>query len=62
MSQPEFEFEVGDPVQKVGGDYSFEGIVVAAFKKFSGQIRYVVEDERGLLFIFNEKSLQRNEV
>jgi hypothetical protein len=53
------KFEIGDQVYKIGGDYRFEGIVVAAFRKHNGAIRYVVEDLRGLLFIFNETSLQK---
>jgi hypothetical protein len=54
----DFRFRVGDKVQKVGGDYSFAGVVVAAFVKLSGAMRYVVEDDRGLLFIFAEKNLE----
>jgi len=50
-------FAVGDKVQKVGGDYSFVGVVVSAFCKRSGQVRYVVEDDRGVLHIFSEKNL-----
>jgi hypothetical protein len=46
-------YDVGDHVKKTGGDYRFDGIVVAAFYKLSGlRYRYVVEDPRGLLFIF----------
>ena len=48
---------VGDKVHKLGGDYRFEGIVVAAFKKLSGAERYVVEDDRGVLHIFSERNL-----
>jgi len=33
------KFKVGDRVEKVGGDYSFVGIVVAAFEKLSGADR-----------------------
>src|SRR5574343_172788 len=51
-------FEVGDRVEKIGGDYSFEGEVVSVFKKRSGAVRLVVEDDRGLLFIFNETNLK----
>jgi len=47
----------GDAVRKTGGDYRFEGVVVGIIVKLSGAIRYVVEDERGLLFIFNETQL-----
>lgn len=55
------KFKVEDRVQKVGGDYRFEGEVVAVFHKRTGQVRLVVEDDRGLLFIFNEKNLQKCE-
>jgi hypothetical protein len=51
------KFVVGDKVQKVGGDYAFVGVVVSAFGKHSGQVRYVVEDDRGILHIFSEKNL-----
>lgn len=52
-------FERGDRVEKVGGDYSFEGVVVSEVKKRSGAIRYVVEDDRGLLFIFNSSQIRK---
>lgn len=51
-------FEVGDYVRKDGGDYRFEGWVDAIIVKRSGQVRFVVEDNRGLLFIFSEKDLK----
>jgi hypothetical protein len=51
------KFIVGDKVQKVGGDYTFVGVVVSVFWKRSGQVRYVVEDDRGILHIFSEKNL-----
>ena len=54
MSMP---FAVGAVVRKVGGDYTFVGVVVAVFAKRSGQVRYVVEDDRGILHIFSEKNL-----
>lgn len=47
----------GDQVSKQGGDYSFDGWVVGIITKRSGEVRYIVEDERGLLFIFNRKNL-----
>lgn len=50
-------YEIGDSVIKDSGDYIFNGKVVAAFHKLSGKTRYVVEDDRGLLFIFTEKQL-----
>ena len=49
--------KVHDLVVKEGGDYSFEGCVVGVITKRSGAVRYVVEDDRGLLFIFNRKQL-----
>ncbi len=50
---------VGDLVSKVGGDYRFDGTVVAAFTKLGGAARYVVEDDRGILHIFGAKNLHR---
>jgi len=51
----------GDKVQKVGGDYTFVGVVVSVFWKRSGHVRYVVEDDRGILHIFSEKNLAPQE-
>lgn len=53
-------FEVGDRVEKVGGDYQFVGVVVAKFRKLSGAVRYVVEDDRGVLHIYSEKNLRHH--
>lgn len=50
-------FDVDDPVRKVGGDYTFEGWVVAKFNKRSGAVRYVVEDDRGVLHVYSAKNL-----
>lgn len=50
-------FKVGDKVYKIGGDYTFEGVVVAAFQKLSGVERFVVEDDRGVLHVYSEKVL-----
>lgn len=52
-------FNRGDRVCKTKGDYVFEGVVVARFEKRSGFLRYVVEDDRGLLFIFSQGQLSR---
>jgi hypothetical protein len=60
MTEPEEVYRVGDRVCKVDGDYTFDGIVVAAFQKLSGQWRYVAEDDRGLLFIFSSKNLKHD--
>ena len=44
-------------VVKTGGDYSFEGVVVARFHKLSGKERVVVENSDGILHIFNPTQL-----
>jgi len=51
-------FIVGDQVEKIGGDYTFVGYVVAVFPKLSGAIRLVVEDDRGVLHVYSEKILR----
>ena len=56
MEEPEF-FALGAKVSKGGGDYRFDGVVVAAFRKLSGVVRYVVEDDRGVLHIYSEANL-----
>lgn len=48
---------VGDRVRKCTGDYTFEGQVIAIVTKRSGAVRYVVEDDRGLLLILNESQI-----
>lgn len=53
----EIVYNPGDLVSKTSGDYKFDGTVVAAFQKLSGQTRYVVEDDRGILHIFSAKNL-----
>lgn len=55
------KYTIGDDVYKIGGDYRYEGVIVAVVRKLSGSIRYVIEDGRGLLFIFNEGSLGRRD-
>lgn len=52
-------FGVGDRVIKTDGDYTFEGTVVAVVHKLSGAIRYVVEDDRGILLIMFESKLKK---
>lgn len=54
-------FKTGDSVSKVGGDYRFDGIIRSVFKKGSGVIRLVVEDDRGILHIYSEKNLKKAE-
>ncbi len=50
-----------DKVSKVGGDYRFDGTIVAVFTKLSGVVRFVVEDDRGVLHIYSEKNLKIRE-
>lgn len=53
------DFAIGDYVEKVGGDYQFTGWVVGVPIKRSGAVRYVVEDDRGVLHIYSAKILRR---
>lgn len=55
----ETQLKIGTKVEKVGGDYTFAGVVVAAFVKLGGQLRYVVEDDRGVLHIYSGKNLKK---
>ena len=57
----ESPFYLGNKVSKVGGDYRFDGIIVGVINKLSGQVRYVVEDDRGCLHIYSGKQLKDNE-
>lgn len=50
------KFKLGDKVYKPEG-YKFPGTVVSVFEKTTGEVRLVVEDDRGLLHIFNESQL-----
>lgn len=53
--------KIGDRVEKVGGDYTFVGVIVADFLKLSGARRFVVEDDRGVLHVYSEKNLKLTE-
>lgn len=53
-----FAFKEGDIVRKTSGDYIFEGIILCAFRKRSGSPRYVVENEDGIIHIFNHSQLE----
>lgn len=53
-----FVFHEGEWVEKISGDYTFTGIVVARFRKRSGSPRYVVENEDGVIHIFNHNQLE----
>lgn len=53
-------FRVGDKVERhAASDYKFPGTVVAVLTKLSGERRYVVEDDRGTLFVQSDKTLVR---
>lgn len=52
------ELTIGAHVEKVGGDYTFAGWIVSVFHKRSGVIRYVVEDDRGVLHVYSRKNLR----
>lgn len=49
--------QLKDRVKKAGGDYTFEGVVVAMFNKRGGEVRYVIEDDRGILLIMNPRQI-----
>jgi hypothetical protein len=56
----EFEFKIGDKVEKTSG-YKWPGVVVAVFDTLAGERRVVVEcttpEVAGALHIYNEKQL-----
>ncbi len=52
------KMRVGHRVRKIGGDYRFEGEIVSIFMKRTGIPRLVVENDDGLLFIFNHGQLE----
>lgn len=47
----------GDIVRKRSGDYAFDGIIICEFYKRNGQLRFVVEDDRGICLIMNERQI-----
>lgn len=51
------KFERGHKFTKTSGDYTFEGTVLCGIEKLSGEIRYAVEDDRGLILIMNERQI-----
>jgi len=55
----DIDLEVWNTVEKVGGDYTFVGVIIAKFAKLSGATRYVVEDDRGVLHVYSAKILRR---
>ena len=53
-------FDVGDRVEKTGGDYAFVGYVVAVFRKHaSDEMRVVVENAERLIHIFHPRQLRQ---
>ena len=55
-------FQIGDKVQVLCRDHQlFDGVVVSVFKRLSGALRYVIEDDHGQLHIFGEPNLQKSE-
>lgn len=55
-------FRIGDKVERhAASDYKFPGTVVAVFAKLSGERRYVVEDDRGTLFVQSDRTLVKAE-
>ncbi len=55
------DIEIGDQVERVNSDYRFVGTIVSVFQKTSGLTRYVVEDDRGVLFIWNRKNFEKQQ-
>lgn len=53
------KFDNGDFVIKDGGDYVFSGDVRCTFYKRSGAKRVVVENNDGIVHIFNEEQLRK---
>jgi hypothetical protein len=49
---------VGDAVGKANGDYRFDGEIRSRLTKLSGAVRFVVEDDRGVLHIFRRSNLR----
>ena len=58
LSVPVFDDPPPKPVRVQGGDYAYLGWQVACFAKRSGQVRVVVEDENGRLFIHRPEQVK----
>ncbi len=50
-------FDIGDRVIKSDGDYTFEGEIVSKFTKLSGDTRYVLENDQGMLHTCSDYGL-----
>lgn len=55
------KFVVGDKVHKPVG-YKFNSTIVSVFETVEGKVRIVAENEDGLLHIFSESNLEKNEI
>lgn len=57
---PDFKFQTGDVVRKIGGTYQATGTIVGHAVTTRGDMRYVFEfsDYPGMLHIFNEGQLE----
>lgn len=53
------KFQIGDRVYKPKG-YKFDSIIVSVFTTTSGNVRVVAENGDGLLHIFNEDNLEKD--
>lgn len=49
---------LGDKIIKDSGDYTFKGEIVSVFTKKSGVVRYVVENDAGILLIMSDKMIK----
>lgn len=55
----EQSFKEGDRVEKVTGDYDFEGEVISVMRKRDGvSVRYAVENDAGIIMIYSAKNLK----
>lgn len=58
---PDYEFKLGDKVEKHTGDYKLAGIVVGHAVTLKGDVRYVVEHQPlapGVLHIYSAKNIR----
>lgn len=53
-----FVFREGDRVIKRDDDYIFAGVVIAAFRKRDGSPRYAVENDEGVIHVFDQGRLE----
>ena len=64
LEVPHIEFPVGQPVKRVGGGYTFPGVVIGyGWKKLDKKMLYMVEATgegyEGMVHIFRESDLER---